>query len=104
MKHAVKRSEERWGGAMTADDYASIIAQIEAGILLRIRKPSQGAAGRKKLPVYMAWCESLGDFLPVVFNPETRTVVTVLPAEAAEVQRFYSRALFNPPMEEVKAK
>lgn len=69
--HAVTRARERFGLNLTADDLRQITAKIRCGLSLLQARTSNGCERHA--------VRHLGTYLPVVFDPKTRRVVTVLP-------------------------
>jgi hypothetical protein len=80
--HAQQRAQERFDAELTRDDRISMIAQITASpprafFLQKKRKTSSK---------WLVWWPSANQWAPVVYCKKQQDIVTVLPANAKEME------------------
>lgn len=86
LGHASARCLQRWGAKLSERDELLMLRRIVAGdaILIRERR------GRKN-EVWAVECDRARAIVPVVVSVERDAIITVLPREAAEFQRWLAK-------------
>lgn len=83
-RHAKQRAFERYGVLLRQEDQNILLMKIAVGDAHLIRKHR---AGGKKLEAWMVYWGAVGEEIGVVVNEARDNIVTILPRDAAELER-----------------
>ena len=81
--HAMRRAFERYGVNLGPADIRVLADKIIVGMCEQFE--------RENRRIRKVFVEANGVELPVVFSDQTGRIITVLPPDAAEVQRAYAK-------------